>query len=220
MRVLTGAERRELHTTLLRAFPTRAALEPVVSFGLNQSLESITTAEDLSSMILKLLTWAEARDLLPKLLQSALQENPTNGALQALAGRWGAPAPRTPGPPPAALLDDPRLQQQWDALLTLLNQLLHDCTLPRLSTHPEALSTLRSSMQASGQQLHALSGELWARNTDLGPVLNNVLDALPPFYTARDLHLAGEAVLFYEQVLDCGAHLAGAIAAFREVAGT
>jgi hypothetical protein len=84
---LTAEQRKDLHSALLRAFPTEEALEQVVSFGLNKNLAEIITGGKggLSYIVLELIKWAEAHNRVLNLVKAACSENPDNPDLQIVA---------------------------------------------------------------------------------------------------------------------------------------
>ena len=81
---LAGAEQKQLCTALLSAFPTRASLEQMVRFGLNQNLAAIAEGANLAEGVSQLVSWAEAHGQLQALIAAACAENPTNPDLQAV----------------------------------------------------------------------------------------------------------------------------------------
>ena len=86
---LTGPQRKQLYTALLSAFPTLADLRRVVTFGLSQNLDQITTGGSLDQMALDLITWAQARGRTEDLVKAALDDNPDNSTLQAFGKAAG-----------------------------------------------------------------------------------------------------------------------------------
>ena len=86
---LTGPQRRQLFDALLSAFPTTAALERMVTFGLNENLERITTGSSLGDMVLSLMTWAQAQGRMEDLVRAAREDNPGSPDLRAFAQAAG-----------------------------------------------------------------------------------------------------------------------------------
>ncbi|MEZ4710880.1 MAG: effector-associated domain EAD1-containing protein [Caldilineaceae bacterium] len=81
---LSGPQYKQLRQALLDAFPTLDKLEQMVSFELEESLDSIAGGRDLRDRAFNLIVWAEARDQIPKLIEGACSANPTNLQLKAI----------------------------------------------------------------------------------------------------------------------------------------
>lgn len=92
---LTGAQYKEFHHALLRAFPSRNALEKLVLFHLNERLGNIVAGESLSDIAFNLIQWAASRGLIESLLMAARSDNPGNPELRAFAEKFGS-APVSP----------------------------------------------------------------------------------------------------------------------------
>jgi hypothetical protein len=105
---MDGQEQTELHEALLDAFRSKQRLEIMVQHGLGANLEEIALTDSLSSIVFKLIEWAEETGNLPRLVAAAIQENPGNQRLRAVATRRGIPCPEP------ALLPLPR--RQWKPL--------------------------------------------------------------------------------------------------------
>lgn len=88
---LTAPQRKQLNDALLSAFPTPAALRRMVDFGLDTSLDQITTAGSLSDMVLDLIVWARAQTRVEDLVKAALAANSTNTQLRVFAQAAGLP---------------------------------------------------------------------------------------------------------------------------------
>lgn len=82
---LTGLQREKIHDALLSAFPSRVELDKLMSFRLDLSPTTFAELSQLSSTIQDLITWAEAHNRLSDLLAGALDQNPDNDLLRAVA---------------------------------------------------------------------------------------------------------------------------------------
>src|SRR5262245_35071168 len=80
---LDGSRVETLHRALLSAFPTQRGLEQMVRFGMNLNLAEVASG-NLSDQVFDVLRYAEARGVVPQLVESALAANPTNPDLRAL----------------------------------------------------------------------------------------------------------------------------------------
>src|SRR5688500_4233001 len=78
-----GRHVETLHRTLLSAFPTQRALEQMLRFGMDLNLAEIASG-NLSDQVFDVIRYAEARGVVPRLVESALAANPTNPDLRAL----------------------------------------------------------------------------------------------------------------------------------------
>ncbi|WP_437924642.1 effector-associated domain EAD1-containing protein [Sorangium sp. So ce291] len=70
---------------LLDAFPSRPALEQLVSYGLDEDLDTLTSDKSLQTAVFELLKWARAQGRLDALLEQARRRNPDNPELRAFA---------------------------------------------------------------------------------------------------------------------------------------
>src|SRR4051812_18849677 len=86
-KMLTGQQRKDLCQALCAAFQTRSELVRMVSFGLNQNLNTLTTANGLDTTIFDLVEWVESKGLVAELIWSAVAINSTNQALLDIADR-------------------------------------------------------------------------------------------------------------------------------------
>ncbi|WP_063800830.1 GUN4 domain-containing protein [Mastigocoleus testarum] len=87
---LDGKSRKQFHDALLSAFPSKANLEQMVSFELNENLDTIATGGSYSEVVFKLIEWSEARGKVENLLDAARSSNPGNPKLQGFAQQiWG-----------------------------------------------------------------------------------------------------------------------------------
>jgi hypothetical protein len=79
---LSGTKRKRVCKALLDAFPRKTALDQVVSFGLNENLDSLVAAGPLNEQVFDLVRWAETQNRLPDLMRAARSENPGNEELR------------------------------------------------------------------------------------------------------------------------------------------
>jgi len=103
----TGPDRKEVCLAIQSAF-NRAALEQVVSFELNQDLESIVSGCNDSEVTFKLVCWSEAQGCVVQLLQAVCLDKPDNPRIRAIAEKFlqrsgreqgvAQPRPRFPEP--------------------------------------------------------------------------------------------------------------------------
>ena len=86
MTQLTKAQRKQLFDALLVAFPGWNALREMVDLQLDQNLETISAAaNNIQTVVLDLIRWAQARGYLGELVSGALAHNPDNPQLKAFA---------------------------------------------------------------------------------------------------------------------------------------
>ena len=90
---ITGEQYRRLQQALLSAF-NRSELEELLMFRLNESLDAIVGASDLTSTVFQLIRWAQARGRLSELIAAARAENPNNDMLRAVAEELAQSAAR------------------------------------------------------------------------------------------------------------------------------
>lgn len=79
---LDGKTRKQFQDALLSAFPSGAELEQMVSFELNENLNSIATGRNYSEVVFKLIKWAEAQGRVEELLTAACSTNSGNPKLR------------------------------------------------------------------------------------------------------------------------------------------
>jgi len=95
-----------LYKALLSAFPTEGELDRMLRFGMAVNLPEIASG-NLSNQVFAVVRFAEARGLIPALVESALAASPNNAALRALPD-YRTPATGTPAassPRPAVSVD-------------------------------------------------------------------------------------------------------------------
>ena len=91
---LTGKERQAIHHALLHAFPSISDLTMLLSFSMDQRLDSIVSPSgSLSEAVFELLVWAESHGSLEELLTQALASNPGNSALRSIVQQLGLATP-------------------------------------------------------------------------------------------------------------------------------
>lgn len=93
---------KPLHTALLVAFPSKAALAQMVHHELHENLNAIAGGDNLSDIVFNLLVWAGARNALGRIAQGAINMQPNCEALRAVVAQYGATVP--PRQPQAPLL--------------------------------------------------------------------------------------------------------------------
>src|SRR4051812_46805958 len=96
-------EMRRLRHALLSAFPRRDDLARLVSFGLDHRLEEISGAGNQAGAVFELIRWAEATGRIPDLIRAALDANPGNPELRAVANEAGELLRRESNLSPAGL---------------------------------------------------------------------------------------------------------------------
>jgi hypothetical protein len=93
---LSGPQMRELHQALVDAFPSQQEIERLL-FSVDRSLSAMTMQPTVKGMVLDVITTASAQAWVADLVIAALNSNPGNGRLQAIAQQLGfsaSPAPR------------------------------------------------------------------------------------------------------------------------------
>ena len=90
---LSGSQYKQLLNALLSAFSTLEALEAMVQFQLGENLQAITGRDGLNATIFDLIRWTEARGKTQRLIEGALEENPTNPGLREFAESVGIAVP-------------------------------------------------------------------------------------------------------------------------------
>ncbi len=96
MAVLNGEQAMQLYQALLKAFPSRSALEVAVYYQLGTQLPKITKQSTLDDMVVDLVQWAEAHDKTDELINVVLTVNPGNPDLQAFAKQYHTASSRLP----------------------------------------------------------------------------------------------------------------------------
>lgn len=97
---LNGQQQKALSDALLDAFPTFAALERMVRYGLSENLHSITGTGSTSEVVFRLLGWAQAQGRLSELIQAAHRHNSGNPRLKSWIQSHGV-LPAAPSIAPA-----------------------------------------------------------------------------------------------------------------------
>jgi 5'-methylthioadenosine/S-adenosylhomocysteine nucleosidase len=95
MDTLVGSQIQQLSEALLSAFPEPAALARMVRTGLDETLDAISSAGSLSTVVSDLIEWAEGEGRIADLLDAARMESPDNPELAEVA-RALAPAAAHP----------------------------------------------------------------------------------------------------------------------------
>ena len=82
---LTSQERQKLRDAILSAYPTKNKLKMMVSFGLEENLDSIVGGENMSEVVFNLIEWAIEQGRLKELVEAARQNNSGNIKLQNIS---------------------------------------------------------------------------------------------------------------------------------------
>lgn len=82
---LSKMQRKQLQKALISAFPTHGDLAQMVSYHLDEDLETIAAGTKHSEVVFNLINWARAQGRLMELIQEALQANDRNEELRAFA---------------------------------------------------------------------------------------------------------------------------------------
>ena len=82
---LTSAQLKQLQQALLDGFPTRAHLEMMLRFELDEQLDAVAEAEDHTLRVYKLITWAERTGHLRALIDGAVEQNGDDPRVKRLA---------------------------------------------------------------------------------------------------------------------------------------
>src|SRR5436305_3394029 len=93
--LMDGARLRELQDALISAFPTRADLEQMVLFGINEHLNTITVDGNLQQAVFELLRWAQSRGRLEELVRASFDDS-KNPDLHRVAQQLGLLDKQTP----------------------------------------------------------------------------------------------------------------------------
>jgi hypothetical protein len=80
---LSGSQFEQLQDALLSAFPSRDSFARMLRYGMNQTLDSITSAA-LRHATYEVIAWAEAHGQIEALFAAALKANPSNDSLCAI----------------------------------------------------------------------------------------------------------------------------------------
>ena len=79
---LTPEERQLLHHGLMQAFTTSGDLEVLVALGLGKPLSHITPDDTHQAQVMRIILYAEARDVIRPLIEAARRQNDTNETLR------------------------------------------------------------------------------------------------------------------------------------------
>ena len=82
---LSGQHRKKLRDALIDAFPDKASLEQMLSFGLDEKLDIIASGGNLREIVFNLIKQVEAENRVENLIYAACQSNPGNSRLKAIA---------------------------------------------------------------------------------------------------------------------------------------
>jgi hypothetical protein len=104
---LTGAQAKKLSQAILSAF-SGDDLEQLVRFDLNERLDNIVPAGPLSTVVLRLIEWAENNGATQEFLQAIQRARPNNQNVQSVVKELAVPATGGKPPPGTAPLDGPR----------------------------------------------------------------------------------------------------------------
>ncbi|MEO1377060.1 MAG: effector-associated domain EAD1-containing protein [Cyanobacteria bacterium J06635_10] len=81
----SGEEIEELTNAIIKAYPDKFNLKKMVRYKLNEKLDLIAGGENMAQVVFELIEWAEAKGMLEKLVQAALEYNPGNRELQRIS---------------------------------------------------------------------------------------------------------------------------------------
>jgi len=81
---ITGRQRQKLVQAIISAYPTKAALEMMINFTLEENLNVIAGGENYEQVVFQLIKWAKANGKLEILILSASEYNPGNKELQTI----------------------------------------------------------------------------------------------------------------------------------------
>jgi hypothetical protein len=76
---------QQLFKAVLDAFPTQAALDRMVLFGLDVNRHEIAGGDNLSDIVFNLIQWAVAQGQIVALVEAAKRENPNNPRISLAA---------------------------------------------------------------------------------------------------------------------------------------
>ena len=82
---LSGEQRKKLQDALIDAFPDKASLEQMLSFGLDEKLDVIASGANLREVVFNLIKKVEAENRVENLIDAACKSNPGNPSLKAIA---------------------------------------------------------------------------------------------------------------------------------------
>lgn len=82
---LTASQRKQLHQALVQAFASYDELDQATQLYLNERLANIALPSAMPTVVLKLITWGEARGILGRVIEAAREERPDNPDLAAVA---------------------------------------------------------------------------------------------------------------------------------------
>lgn len=94
---LSGQQRQKLQEALISAFPSKSSLAQMLSFQLDKSLIEFDRGETLPDIVFNVITTAEAKHWVEKLIQGSLKSNPENQLLKNIAAELlSEPEPELP----------------------------------------------------------------------------------------------------------------------------
>ena len=118
---LSGQQRRKLKEALISAFPKPFLLRQMLSFYLNKKLDIIAGGNNLEEIVFNLIETAETENWVEDLIKAALQSNPRNAKLRAIANELLPESSPNPNPQPQpvpnpSLAPTPTLQTPINSL--------------------------------------------------------------------------------------------------------
>jgi V8-like Glu-specific endopeptidase len=112
---LTAEQRRKLHAALVQAFESYDDLAEVTDLYLNERLANISSPAKMPTVVLRLITWGEARGILDRVIEAARNARPENPELTAAAEAIVAPGGPTLASPAVTSTLAPFAQQVENA---------------------------------------------------------------------------------------------------------
>ena len=79
---INGSQRKQLLQAIISAYPSKADLEMMIDFGLEENLNIIAGGENYQQVVYNLIKWAKANGKLDKLIGAACNNNPGNEKLK------------------------------------------------------------------------------------------------------------------------------------------
>src|SRR5689334_2754186 len=86
---LSGKQLEQLQLALLKAFPTKSALQQFVLFKFELNMDEFTDPGPLENVVFTLLQWFQAHGQLSKLVPAALDARPDNQFLRTFVEQSG-----------------------------------------------------------------------------------------------------------------------------------
>ncbi|MEO1765217.1 MAG: effector-associated domain EAD1-containing protein [Cyanobacteria bacterium J06629_18] len=81
----TGQILKEFRNSIISAYPTKNKFKMMVSFGLEENLDSIAGGDNLREVVFELIGWAIEQGRLRELVEAAREHNSRNRELQRIS---------------------------------------------------------------------------------------------------------------------------------------